>query len=102
MEDEATYICDSCGEEIVIPIDPSAGAVSNTSKIAPFVAIPTSCRSKSTNPARFASGASTSSTRGHGPRGDFNSPGIAANFSAGFNRHSVDLPEASFNASHPP
>lgn len=22
---EATYICDSCGEEIVIPIDPSAG-----------------------------------------------------------------------------
>ncbi len=22
---EATYICDACGEEIVIPIDPSAG-----------------------------------------------------------------------------
>ena len=26
MRDEASYICDSCGEEIVIPIDPSAGA----------------------------------------------------------------------------
>lgn len=27
MRDEATYICDSCGEEIVVPIDPSAGNV---------------------------------------------------------------------------
>lgn len=26
MREEASYICDSCGEEIVIPIDPSAGA----------------------------------------------------------------------------
>lgn len=25
MRDEATYTCDSCGEEIVVPIDPSAG-----------------------------------------------------------------------------
>lgn len=25
MRDEATYICDSCGEEIVVPIDPSGG-----------------------------------------------------------------------------
>jgi hypothetical protein len=25
MEDDATYICDSCGEEIVVPIDISAG-----------------------------------------------------------------------------
>jgi hypothetical protein len=23
---EASYICDACGEEIVIPLDPSAGA----------------------------------------------------------------------------
>ena len=27
MQDEATYVCDSCGEEIVVPIDPSAGSV---------------------------------------------------------------------------
>lgn len=26
MKDEASYICDSCGEEIVLPIDISAGA----------------------------------------------------------------------------
>lgn len=26
MQDEASYICDGCGEEIVIPIDPSGGA----------------------------------------------------------------------------
>ncbi len=26
MNEEASYICDACGEEIVIPIDPSAGA----------------------------------------------------------------------------
>jgi DNA replicative helicase MCM subunit Mcm2 (Cdc46/Mcm family) len=25
MKDEASYVCDSCGEEIVVPIDPSAG-----------------------------------------------------------------------------
>ncbi len=25
MDDEATYICDHCGEEIVVPIDLSAG-----------------------------------------------------------------------------
>ena len=26
MSDQASYICDACGEEIVIAIDPSAGA----------------------------------------------------------------------------
>lgn len=25
MDDEASYICDSCGEEIVVPIDLTAG-----------------------------------------------------------------------------
>ena len=25
MKDEASYTCDTCGEEIVVPIDPSAG-----------------------------------------------------------------------------
>ncbi|MBI3822464.1 MAG: CPXCG motif-containing cysteine-rich protein [Planctomycetes bacterium] len=27
MSDEASYVCDSCGEEIVVPIDLSAGRV---------------------------------------------------------------------------
>ena len=26
MQDQATYICDACGEEIVVPIDVSAGS----------------------------------------------------------------------------
>lgn len=26
MNEEASYTCESCGEEIVIPIDPSAGS----------------------------------------------------------------------------
>jgi hypothetical protein len=26
MKDEASYVCDACGEEIVIPIDYSAGS----------------------------------------------------------------------------
>ena len=26
MNEDATYICDNCGEEIVVPIDPSAGS----------------------------------------------------------------------------
>ena len=26
VNDEASYVCDACGEEIVIPIDPSAGS----------------------------------------------------------------------------
>ncbi len=26
MQDEAAYICDACGEEIVVPVDVAAGA----------------------------------------------------------------------------
>lgn len=26
MEDEASYVCDACGEEIVVPLDLSAGS----------------------------------------------------------------------------
>ncbi len=26
MKEEASYVCGACGEQIVIPIDPSAGA----------------------------------------------------------------------------
>lgn len=26
MDDEAVYVCNACGEEIVIPIDPTQGA----------------------------------------------------------------------------
>ena len=26
VNDEASYICDACGEQIVVPIDPSAGS----------------------------------------------------------------------------
>ena len=26
LSEEAVYICDACGEEIVIPLDPSGGA----------------------------------------------------------------------------
>jgi hypothetical protein len=27
MDEESSYICDSCGEQIIIPIDASAGSV---------------------------------------------------------------------------
>ena len=26
MNDEASYICNNCGEEIIVPVDPSAGS----------------------------------------------------------------------------
>jgi hypothetical protein len=27
MQDDGSYVCDHCGEEIVIPLDPAAGQV---------------------------------------------------------------------------
>jgi len=27
MDDESSYVCGACGEEIVIPVDPSGGSV---------------------------------------------------------------------------
>ncbi len=48
MRDEASYVCDSCGQEIVVPLDLSAKARRrNMSRIAPSAAIRTSCMSKS-------------------------------------------------------
>ncbi len=26
MQEEASYVCDNCGEEVVVPVDPSAGS----------------------------------------------------------------------------
>ncbi len=34
MNDEASYVCDACGEEIVIPVDPRRGAIRISSKTA--------------------------------------------------------------------
>ncbi len=40
MDDEASYICDSCGEEIVIPIDFSAGRVQDYTEDCPVCCHP--------------------------------------------------------------
>ena len=47
MNDEASYICDACGEEIVVPIDLSAGASQVTSRTARSAAARTSFTSRS-------------------------------------------------------
>ena len=48
MKDEASYLCDSCGEEIVVPIDLSAGIdARSTSRIARSAAARTSFTSRS-------------------------------------------------------
>lgn len=40
MAQEASYICDSCGEEIVIPIDAAAGAEQNYVEDCPVCCAP--------------------------------------------------------------
>ena len=59
VKDEASYVCDSCGEEIVVPLDVSAVPTRSTSRIARSAADRTSFTSKSTRAA----------TCGFGPRG---------------------------------
>jgi len=47
MKDEASYVCESCGEEIVVPIDLSAGAAQELRRRLPGVLLPErrACRS---------------------------------------------------------
>jgi len=40
MNEEASYTCDACGEEIVIPIDPSAGSNQEYVEDCPVCCIP--------------------------------------------------------------
>lgn len=40
MKQEATYLCDSCGEEIVIPLDPSAGSSQEYIEDCPICCVP--------------------------------------------------------------
>lgn len=44
MNEEATYICDACGEEIVIPIDVSAGGEQLYVEDCPVCCRPTTIR----------------------------------------------------------
>ena len=44
MQDDATYICDSCGEEIVIPIDISQGSHQDFVEDCPVCCRPNSIR----------------------------------------------------------
>ena len=38
--DEASYVCGSCGEEIVVPLDPSAGASQQYVEDCPVCCVP--------------------------------------------------------------
>ena len=44
METEATYICDACGEEVVIPLDPTQGASQQFVEDCPVCCRPNSIR----------------------------------------------------------
>jgi len=37
---ESTYVCDSCGEEIVVPIDPSQGSTQEYVEDCPVCCVP--------------------------------------------------------------
>ena len=41
MKDEASYVCESCGEEIVVPIDLSAGTSQEYVEDCPVCCCPT-------------------------------------------------------------
>lgn len=40
MENEGSYVCDGCGEEIVIPLDPAAGRTQEYVEDCPVCCIP--------------------------------------------------------------
>ena len=40
MKDEASYVCESCGEEIVVPIDLSAGSEQEYTEDCPVCCCP--------------------------------------------------------------
>jgi Cysteine-rich CPXCG len=40
MNDEASYVCDSCGEEIIVPIDLSAGSSQEYTEDCPVCCCP--------------------------------------------------------------
>lgn len=40
MQDEATYLCENCGEEILIPVDVSAGSIQDYVEDCPVCCTP--------------------------------------------------------------
>lgn len=40
VPDEGSYVCDSCGEEIVVPLDPSAGEHQSYVEDCPVCCVP--------------------------------------------------------------
>lgn len=40
MDNEASYLCDNCGEEIVVPIDPSEGSIQQYVEDCPVCCFP--------------------------------------------------------------
>ena len=69
MNDEASYTCDSCGEEIVVPVDLSAGSSQEYVEDCPVCCLPISSTSKSTRTATCGFGRSRSRITTDGRRG---------------------------------